>query len=237
MRLKNHAAREAWIEKTLRALPDGSSLLDVGAGECAYKPFCSHLEYLGQDIAEYDGSGDGVGLHTGKWDTSKLDFVCDLYDIPEDRQFDTVFCSEVLEHVVDPVRAVEKMARLVRPGGQMILTAPFSSITHFAPYHYCTGFSQYFYRLHLERLGFELTELTANGGYFDMMDQELGRVTRVRKQFKAGVREPLTWLVMQIARMNVRLLAMLDGDRMDRNSAQLQTFGWHVVARKGDAQS
>ena len=231
-RLKNHAARDQWIEKTLCALPAGSSLLDMGAGECAYKPFCDHLEYRAQDIAEYDGSGDGVGLHTGKWDTSKLDFVCDLYDIPEDQQFDTVFCSEVLEHVVDPVRAVEKMARLTKPGGQVIITAPFNSITHFAPYHYCTGFSQYFYRLHFERLGFEIEELTANGGYFDVMDQELGRLTRVRKQFKAGPREPLTWIIMLLARLNARLIASLDGKRMARHSSELQTFGWHVIARK-----
>lgn len=231
-RLKNHAARDQWIEKTLRALPAGSSLLDMGAGECAYKPLCSHLDYRSQDIAEYDGTGDGVGLHTGKWDTSKLDFVCDLYDIPEDQQFDTVFCSEVLEHVVDPVRAVEKMTRLTKPGGQVIITAPFNSLTHFAPYHYCTGFSQYFYRVHFERLGFEIVELTANGGYFDVMDQELGRLTRVRKQFKAGIREPLTVIIMLLARFNARLIAGLDGDRMARASSELQTFGWHVIARK-----
>jgi SAM-dependent methyltransferase len=233
-RLKNHAAREQWIAKTLRGLPPGSSLLDMGAGECAYKPYCSHLEYLAQDIAEYDGTGDGVGLHTGAWDTSKLDFVCDLYDIPEDRQFDAVFCSEVLEHVVDPVRAVEKMVRLVKPGGQIIITAPFNSITHFAPYHYCTGFSQYFYKLHFERLGCSVEELTANGGYFDVMDQELGRLARVRKQFKAGPREPFTFLLMQLARLNARLIARLDGDRMARASSALQTFGWFVVARKND---
>ncbi len=231
-RLKNHQARENWIAKTLRALPDGSSLLDVGAGECAYKPFCSHLDYLAQDIAEYDGTGDGSGLHTGKWDTSKLDFVCDLYDIPEDREFDTVFCSEVLEHVIDPVRAVEKMARLTKPGGQVIITAPFNSITHFAPYHYCTGFSQYFYRLHFERLGFEIVELTANGGYFDVMDQELGRVSRTRRQFGAWIPEPVTFILMQLARLNARLLAAFDGDRMARRSSELQCMGWFVVARK-----
>lgn len=232
MRLKNHAARDQWIEKTLGALPAGSSLLDVGAGECAYKPYCGHLEYLAQDIAQYDGAGDGAGLQTGQWDTSKLDFVCDLYDIPEDRQFDTVFCTEVLEHVVDPVRALEKLTRLAKPGGQVIITTPFNSLTHFAPYHYCTGFSQYFYKVHFERLGFEIVELTANGGFFDFMDQELGRVTRVRKQFRAGLREPLTFLVMTLARLNARLIARFDGDRMARRSAELQCFGWHVIARK-----
>lgn len=231
-RIKNHTARETWIADTLRALPEGSSLLDVGAGECAYKKYCTHLDYLAQDIAEYDGEGDGVGLQTGKWDTSQLDFVCDLYDIPEDRQFDAVFCSEVLEHVVDPVRAVEKLVALTKPGGRIIITAPFNSLTHFAPYHFCTGFSQYFYRHHFERLGCEIDELTPNGGFFDMMDQELGRVSRVRKQFKAWVPEPITFLMMQIARLNVRFLASFDGDRMARRSAQLQNMGWFVVARK-----
>lgn len=231
-RLKNHEARETWIARTLKGLPAGSSLLDVGAGECAYKKYCGHLDYLAQDIAQYDGTGDGAGLQTGSWDTSRLDFVCDLYDIPEERQFDTVFCSEVLEHVTDPVRAVEKLARLTKPGGRVIITAPFNSLTHFAPYHYCTGFSQYFYRLHLERLGFEIDEMTANGGFFDVMDQELGRVSRTRRQFGAGIPEPVTFLLTQIARLNIRLLAALDGERMARRSRELQCMGWFVVARK-----
>ena len=234
-RLKNHQARINWISKTLRGLPEGSSLLDVGAGECAYKPYCSHLEYLAQDIAEYDGSGDGKGLQTDKWDTSQLDFVCDLYDIPEERQFDTVFCSEVLEHVVDPVRAVEKMARLTKPGGRMIVTAPFNSVTHFSPYHFCTGFSQYFYRHHLERLGFEITELTANGGFFDSVDQELGRVSKTRRQFGAWFPDPVLLILTNITRLWVRMVAGGDGGRMARKSAELQTFGWFVIARKAPA--
>ncbi|WP_397544558.1 methyltransferase domain-containing protein [Roseovarius salis] len=230
-RIKNQQARERWIAQTLRALPADGSLLDVGAGECAHKKYCDHLDYVAQDIAEYDGVGDGAGLQTGAWDTSRLDFICDLYDIPEDRRYDTVFCSEVLEHVVDPVRALEKLTRLTRPGGRVIVTAPFNSLTHFAPYHYCTGFSQYFYKVHFERLGFEIVEMTANGGYFDMMDQELGRVGKVRRRFGVWVPEPVTFLLSQITRLNMRLLAAMDGGRMARRSRELQCMGWFVIAR------
>lgn len=230
-RLKNHQARERWIAQTLQGLAEGQSILDVGAGECAYKKNCGHLDYVAQDIAQYDGVGDGAGLQTGKWDTSQLDFVCDLYDIPEDRKFDVVFCSEVLEHVVDPVRAVEKLVRLAKPGGRVIVTAPFNSLTHFAPYHFCTGFSQYFYTHHFERLGCEIEEMTANGGFFDVMDQELGRVGRVRKAFGVWVPEPLTFLLSQLARLNMRFLAGFDGDRMARRSRELQCMGWFVIAR------
>jgi len=39
-RIKNQKAREDWIAEKLLELPSGSSILDVGAGECAYKKFC-----------------------------------------------------------------------------------------------------------------------------------------------------------------------------------------------------
>jgi SAM-dependent methyltransferase len=231
-RIRNIRFRELWLESRLSEIPAGQSLLDVGAGECANKGYCAHLDYVSQDISQYDGQGDGSGLQTGTWDFRQIDIVCDLYDIPEDRQFDNVLCTEVLEHVVDPVRALEKLARLVKPGGQLIITAPFTSMTHFSPYHYCTGFSRFFYQTHLPRLGVEIEELSANGGFFDMLDQELGRARKVRKQYSGWPLDPLSFLLLFLARMNVRLLSALDGARGDRRSADLQTFGWHVRGRR-----
>ena len=45
--------------------------------------------------------------------------------------FDAVLCLEVLEHVYDPRAAVLSAARALRPGGQMILSAPSPGY----PYH------------------------------------------------------------------------------------------------------
>ncbi len=230
--LEIQKARDSWLETTLTALPNGSSLLDVGAGECAYKPFCGHLDYTSQDIAQYDGQGDGVGLHTQTWDFRQIDMVCDVYDIPEDKNFDYILCSEVLEHVVDPVRAIEKMARICKPGGSLIITAPINSLTHFAPYHYCTGFSRYFYTHHLERLGFTLETLAPNGGYFDMMAQELGRMGHVRKTYSGWPLDPISWITFAFASISTRILSIFDGPARKRKSSELQCFGWHVVARK-----
>lgn len=95
-------------------------------------------------FCRYEGAGDGKGLQTGKWDTSRVDLVCDISAIPElDASFDAILCSEVLEHVPDPSKALDEFARLLKPSGKLILTAPFASLVHFAPYHYCTGFSRY----------------------------------------------------------------------------------------------
>jgi SAM-dependent methyltransferase len=231
-RTRNAEARNAWVISQLRALPAGIRILDVGAGECAYKPYCGHLQYLSQDIAQYDGEGNRRGLHTNQWDTGQLNFICDLYDIPEEGGFDAVLCTEVIEHVIDPVRAVEKLVRLLRPGGVLILTAPFTSLTHFAPYHFATGFSEYFYRHHLERLGLRIDLIEPNGGFFDFIDQELGRVGSVRRRYSGWLLDPISATLIFLARMVVRFLAALDGPRSHRRSSDLLCFGWHVVARR-----
>lgn len=230
--MDNEAFRRAWLKRTLAALPAGSSILDVGAGECQFKPFCAHLDYTAQDIAQYDGKGDGRGLQTGAWSFAQIDLVCDLLDIPEDRPWHTVLCTEVLEHVPDPAAALAKLARLVAPGGQVIVTAPFNSLTHFAPYHYATGLSRHFYEWHLSRAGLVVEEMTPNGGWFDAMAQELGRTGQVRGRYSRWPLDPVSFLLAQTARLAMLGLAALDGPREARRSSELQTFGWHVRARR-----
>lgn len=233
MSLGNQASREQWVRSVLASIPAGQSLLDVGAGEQPYRSSASHLTYLAQDVARYDGLGSGEGLQTGSWDCSKVELVCDLLDIPEDRQYDAVLCTEVLEHVPDPVAALKKMARLVRPGGRLIVTAPFASFTHFAPYHYATGFSRYFYETHLPDLGFEITTLENNGGFFDYLAQEMGRSKTVYRTYM-GKRPPvLDHALMKLASAIVRRWARRDQmAARERGSAELATFGWHIIATK-----
>ncbi len=229
-KLDNPGNRDAWIKSQLKSLKPGTSLLDVGAGECPYKPFCEHLTYVSQDINIYDGEGNSKGLQTGTWSFDQIDIRCDLLDIPEDRKFDTVLCTEVLEHVPDPVRCLEKMARLVSgDGGQLIITAPFASLTHFAPYHYSTGFSEYFYRFHMERLGFRVDHLSFNGGFFDFMAQELGRVSSVHKQYLERKPPLQTKLAIKICRKILQRIACKDRAN-EKNSSELLSFGLHVVA-------
>ncbi len=157
--MANVRTREQWLARVLREIPAGSRILDAGAGEQQYKRFCQHLKYVSQDFAEYDGTGDSVGIQTGKWRRDGLDIVCDIVNIPEpDGAFDAVMCVEVLEHLPDPIGALRELARLLRPGGILIVTAPFCSMTHFSPYFYHTGFSENFYKWWCDRLGLKILE-------------------------------------------------------------------------------
>lgn len=104
--------RTSWI------LNRGGRLLDVGCGNGAltelYAPHFSHT--VGADIQAslMKGAGDyaswtcAVGEH--------LPF--------EDASFDGIICFEVLEHVQDPEAVVREFHRVLKPGGQAVISVP-----------------------------------------------------------------------------------------------------------------
>ncbi|MBI3543214.1 MAG: class I SAM-dependent methyltransferase [Deltaproteobacteria bacterium] len=225
----NDQQRQGFVEEALKALPARARILDAGAGELRFKKFCSHLEYLSQDFGGYDGKGDSKGLHMGSWDQSKIDFRCDITAIPQDDgSFDAILCTEVLEHVPDPLAALKEFSRLLKPGGTLILTAPFCSLTHFAPFHYSTGFSRYFYEKHLHALGFAIERLEENGNYFEYTAQELRRLPEMAKRYAGGS----ALGPAEAAAVQLLLKALARFSRDDQGSKEVLCFGLGVVARK-----
>jgi SAM-dependent methyltransferase len=224
--LLNQENRDDWIRASLQALPAGARLLDAGAGQQPYRAACGHLRYVAQDLGRYDGRGDGRGLQAGSWTVAGLDLVCDIRHVPEpDESFDAILCSEVLEHVTEPVAVLGEFARLLRPGGTLLLTAPFVSFTHFAPEHYHTGFSRYFYEHHLAALEFEICELMANGSFFELLAQEVRRIPWVTERYGTGALRRRDRRVLRIC------LGLLDRlARTDRGSAEFAAYGFHVRA-------
>lgn len=225
---RNEMHRLEWLEKTLAAIPAGARILDAGAGELAQKRFCTHLDYVSQDFAEYDGSGNGAGLQTGRWEQSNLDIVCDITDITEpDESFDAVMCIEVLEHLPNPIAALREFARLLKPGGRFILTAPFCSLTHFAPYHFHSGFNRYFFDTHLPAHGLTIIELSPNGNFYDFVAQEVRRAVTNPPGDSATTPGLLDTLG---AHLFLRYLSKQS--ESDSNSHETLCYGYHVLAEK-----
>jgi len=219
----NESGRAAWLAATLARVPSGHRILDAGAGQLRNKPLCGHLNYVSQDFGQYGGTGDGQGLQTGRWDTSGVDLVCDITAIPEpDASFDAILCSEVFEHVPDPMKALGEFARLLKPGGKLILTAPFASLVHFAPYHFCSGFSRYWYEYHLPRQGFSIEELTPNGDWFAYCHQELARLGSTARRYGDWT-WPVAYLVGGAGSLYFKM-------RRGPKAQDLACFSWHCVA-------
>lgn len=222
----NDEERNRWLAQTLAAIPPGARILDAGAGELRNKRLCSHLNYVSQDFCQYEGKGDAQGLQTGVWDTSKIDLVCDIVNIPQpDASFDVVLCSEVFEHLPDALKALDEFARLLKHGGKVILTAPFASLVHFAPYHYATGFSRYWYEYHLPPRNFVIQELIPNGDWFSLTKQEILRLPSMARRYGDWC-WPLAYLVAGIGLIYFSLRGK------SRPAMDVGCFGWHCIAVK-----
>ena len=108
----------------LRAVAHGR-FLDVGSGTMPFRAEVAGLvdEYRSLDVQERVGG---------------VDFIADVMDMaPVDSgSFDVVLCSQVLEHVNDPARALAEIHRVLAPGGRLVLTVPFLSRLHEVPHDY-----------------------------------------------------------------------------------------------------
>ena len=108
-----HTALYRRLEEAARSLPSASTVLDAGAGECPHSALFAHTRYVKLDR--------GIGDET--WDYSRIDVQGDVCELPfRDGVFDAVVNIQVLEHIQEPRVCVEEMARVLKPGGQLILT-------------------------------------------------------------------------------------------------------------------
>jgi 2-polyprenyl-3-methyl-5-hydroxy-6-metoxy-1,4-benzoquinol methylase len=180
---QNDEFRDFWVTNTLRKVKNslhGETLLDVGAGLSPYKMHAVSLgfKYLSHDFGKYvpDASKKYPGLHSVSWSYPHHDFQCDILDIPDSISVDVVVCTEVLEHVPDPIRVFDKLSKSVKPGGYLIFTVPFSSLMHQAPYWFQAGLSPFWFEYWAAEFKVEIVELTVYGDYIDQMSYEISRL-------------------------------------------------------------
>lgn len=223
----NETKRDVWVIKQILKIPRGK-ILDIGAGEMPYKSYCKNLQYKSQDFGKYTGNNVKTGIKSGKYDTKSVDIISDIADIPvKDKSFDYVLCTEVFEHIPDPLKALKEISRINKKG--LILTAPFASFTHFYPYFFYTGFSEQFYRTHLPKFGYKIEEIYTYGNYFDFLGMEIMRLPLIVLSYKKILLLsviPVLFLTFPLI-LFLRLLS-----RLLPQSKDIFCFGVCVFARK-----
>ena len=94
-----------------------------------------------------------------------IKYVSDITSIPlADGCLDAILCTEVIEHVTDPMAVLAEFSRLLKPGGRLLLTAPLLSALHMEPFHYYGGYTHYWYRHWLPLRGFSVDKIAPIGG-------------------------------------------------------------------------
>lgn len=226
--------RDTWVAAQARLLPSGARILDVGAGPCRYRTLFAHCRYESQDFAQYTGSRQGSFTDQDTWRYGKIDYVSDASNLPvETGSFDAVLCTEVLEHVPDPVAVVRELGRVLKPDGRLMLTAPLGSGLHQEPFHFYGGYTPYWYARYLSEAGFTDIHVEANGGFFKHYGQESQRFSATidPRRWRAG--QPLTALFWALTLPWFRVVLPLICHYLDRaDEHRGYTVGYHVLARR-----
>jgi SAM-dependent methyltransferase len=120
-------------------------LIDVGCGSKPYRSLFTVDAYIGLDIDSEISRQRGIAdqLYDGN-----------AFPFP-DGSFDSALCSQVLEHVFNPNDFLAEIARVLKPGGKLLLTVPFVWDEHEQPYDYAR-YSSFGLRALLEKQGFKV---------------------------------------------------------------------------------
>ena len=190
-------------------------VLDLGCGSQPYRALLTAASgYVGADVEFRDGL-DAV-LTPGE----PLPF--------RDASFDAIVCTQVLEHVKDLGHTLSEMARVLRPGGMLVVSVPFIFQVHGAPHDY-RRFSEHGIASLLR--GFSIETISRHGGVgsavtillFNCMDFRLGMTPL---GWCVKVLTMPAWVVLSFVANMVALLV----DRLD--TTQLFYHNLLVAARR-----
>ena len=127
-------------------------VVDVGAGRAPYRGLLKCKKYIGIDVER-------------RADVENL-IIADINkDIPMDSDsVDVVILTEVLEHLRNPVRAMEELYRVLKPGGRLVLTTPLLWPLHEEPNDF-QRFTKYGLGEIFKNSGFKEFKITGYGNY------------------------------------------------------------------------
>lgn len=139
-------------------------LLDVGCGLKPYRGMFPAETYVGIDRPATESKSCVVDVYAS---ATQLPF--------KDGVFDSVLCTQVLEHVSEPCVLLKEACRVLKVGGYMILTAPQTWGVHEAPYDYYRYTSYGLEYLSLSA-GFEIVSISPTCGVWAMAGQRISGI-------------------------------------------------------------
>jgi len=136
-------------------------MLDFGCGRRPYQDLMFVNKYLGLDIEE---SG-------AEKKHKSADIYYDGKIIPLDSNYlDSLFSTEVFEHVFNISEVLSEINRVLKVGGKMLLTIPFAWPEHEIPYDYAR-YTSFGIKDLLNKHGFSIIKHEKTGSYVEMIFQ------------------------------------------------------------------
>ena len=199
-------------------------VLDVGAGEAPWRELLDEAEYVGVDVKAAGEFGMRRKANITYYDGTVLPFA--------DASFDHVLCTEVLEHVPEPKKFLAELNRVLRSGGSLVLTVPWSARVHHAPHDY-TRFTRFGLSLLLQSAGFSGVVIEERGNDVAVIANKLLVVTV--RLLRPGNRYHVIWtwaLALVLAPLTLVALVAAHVAMLMRWGSKEDPLGYGVIAVK-----
>jgi SAM-dependent methyltransferase len=195
--------------------------LDVGCGETQYKQL--FLDRVDRYI--------GIDVPSSFYEVSNVDVFASGEALPFcSGMFDTVVCTQVLEHVKEPSAILGEISRVLKSGGHLILTAPFSEPKHDEPYDYYR-YTDHGLRYLSEKNGLSVISIKSHHGNLAMIGQHLASFANDKFLANKETHQPNLLLAPFVIPLCALLQVMfLFLDRLFR--LETHPVGFTLVAKK-----
>jgi SAM-dependent methyltransferase len=123
----------------------------------------------------------------------KVDYLGDIHELGPDVPrgvFDAIICTQVFEHLSWPEKAAASIRELLRPGGLLLLTAPFINPVHYVPTDF-RRFTPESLRLILEDAGLVVESVDFGGNSLVSTGSLLGMVVEDFSQAEVDLKDPV----------------------------------------------
>ena len=95
----------------------------------------------------------------------------------EDRRFDKILCTQVLEHVPNPAAVLKEFARILTDDGEIWLSAPLCFEEHEGPYDFFR-YTQWGFRQLASEAGLEVKDIGWLEGYYGTLAHQLAMASQ-----------------------------------------------------------
>jgi len=186
-------------------------LLDIGCGSKPYR------QILSKHTDRYIGL-DWPNTFHGR----QMDIYGDMLSLPfADGSFDSILCSEVIEHCSEPEISIREMERVLREKGVLLISAPFIFHHHEYPWDYYR-YTREGLKYLLTKSGFAIREMHTIGGPFIMVAVELSRVVVITMNWLEWIFNQTLYKLFKCS--NSRFSSWLERVESDFNSVLVTIF-------------
>ncbi|MBC8165047.1 MAG: class I SAM-dependent methyltransferase [Bryobacteraceae bacterium] len=177
-----------------RVMPIDARVLDAGAGEAQYKELFATARYTAVDL----------GIGDSGWSYAQLDAIAALETLPF-RTGSFAGCLNIvtLEHVREPRVVIAEIARVLQPGGKLLLITPLEWEEHQQPHDYFR-YTRHGLEYLLQSAGLRIESLRPAGGFFRLLSRRLFNAPQFFPL-------PIGLLILILVTIPALLIPLLDG--------------------------